>query len=82
MMKLLDTVALLENMPMLNLYSGQVGTIVEEYESDVFEVEFVDVSCKGYCQPPVRICHFPVAVAAEDFRFYTSFAPLVLNTAQ
>ena len=29
-MKLLDTVALIENMPSLNLYRGQVGTIVEE----------------------------------------------------
>ncbi len=38
-MKLLDIVALLENLPELNLYRGQVGTIVEEYEPGVFEVE-------------------------------------------
>ena len=47
-MKLLDTVALLEDMPMLNLHRGQVGTIVEAYESDVFEVEFVDVKGRTY----------------------------------
>ena len=42
-MKLLDTVALMVNMPALNLYRGQVGTIVEEYEPGVFEVEFSDL---------------------------------------
>lgn len=47
-MKLLDTVALLEDMPTLQLYRGQVGTIVEEYESDVFEVEFVDANGQTY----------------------------------
>ena len=29
-MKLLDTVALMEDIPALNLYRGQVGTVVEE----------------------------------------------------
>ena len=47
-MKLLDTVALLEDMPALKLYRGQVGTIVEEYESDVFEVEFSDFKGHTY----------------------------------
>ena len=47
-MKLLDTVALVEDMPILNLYRGQVGTIVEEYESGVFEVEFSDLEGRTY----------------------------------
>ena len=47
-MKLLDTVALLEDIPTLSLYRGQVGTIVEEYEPDVFEVEFVDAKGRTY----------------------------------
>jgi len=47
-MKLLDIVALLENLPELNLYQGQVGTIVEEYEPGVFEVEFSDNTGKAY----------------------------------
>ena len=47
-MKLLDTVALIEDMPSLNLYRGQVGTIVEEYKSDVFEVGFSDLQGRTY----------------------------------
>ncbi len=47
-MKLLDTVALLEDMPMLNLYRGQVGTIVEEYEPGIFEVKFSDLEGSPY----------------------------------
>jgi Domain of unknown function (DUF4926) len=47
-MKLLDTVALLENIPDLSLYRGQVGTIVEVYEPEIFEVEFVDIQGRTY----------------------------------
>ena len=47
-MKLLDVVALLQDIPELNLYRGQVGTIVEEYEPEVFEVEFSDSHGKAY----------------------------------
>ncbi|MEB3343764.1 DUF4926 domain-containing protein [Okeania sp.] len=38
--KLLDIVALLEDLPQLGLYRGQVGTIVEVHESTVFDVKF------------------------------------------
>ncbi|MEG3437116.1 DUF4926 domain-containing protein [Pannus brasiliensis CCIBt3594] len=47
-MKLLDVVALLEDLPNLNLYRGQVGTIVEVYEPGVFEVEFSDMNGRAY----------------------------------
>ncbi|AUC62511.1 hypothetical protein AA637_15790 (plasmid) [Cyanobacterium sp. HL-69] len=47
-MKLLDVVALLEDLPEINLYRGQVGTIVEEYEPGIFEVEFSDRTGKAY----------------------------------
>ena len=47
-MKLLDIVALLEDLPQLGLYRGQVGTIVEEYEPGVFEVEFSDTTGRAY----------------------------------
>ena len=47
-MKLFDTVALIEDLPALKLYCGQVGTIVEEYEPDVFEVEFSDLKGQMY----------------------------------
>lgn len=42
-LKLLDVIALIENLPELGLYRGQVGTIVE-----VFEVEFSDMQGRTY----------------------------------
>jgi hypothetical protein len=47
-MKLLDVVALLEDLPAFGLFRGQVGTIVEEYEPEVFEVEFSDLNGRTY----------------------------------
>lgn len=47
-MKLLDVVALTEDLPELELYRGQVGTIVDEYEPGVFEVEFSDLTGQAY----------------------------------
>lgn len=47
-MKLLDSVALLEDYPELNLLRGQVGTIVEVYEPNVFEIEFSDINGRAY----------------------------------
>jgi hypothetical protein len=54
MMKVLDVVALLENLPQLGLYRGQVGTIVEKYEPTVFEVEFSDNTGKAYAIETLR----------------------------
>ncbi len=65
-MKLLDIVALLENLPELNLYRGQIGTIVEEYESGVFEVEFSDNQGKAYAIETLKedqlmvLYHYPL----------------------
>jgi len=47
-MKLLDVVALLEDLPELGLSRGHVGTIVEEYEPNIFEVEFSDLEGRAY----------------------------------
>jgi hypothetical protein len=47
-MKLLDVVALTEDLPEIGLHRGQVGTIVEAYEPGVFEVEFSDLTGKAY----------------------------------
>ena len=47
-MKLLDVVALLEDLPQIGLYRGQVGTIVEEYEPGIFEIEFSDTTGRAY----------------------------------
>lgn len=53
-MKLLDVVALIEDLPELGLYRGQVGTIVEVYEPDVFEVEFSDTQGRTYALETLR----------------------------
>ena len=41
-LKILDVVALLKDIPAKNLVAGQVGTIVEELDNNVYEVEFSD----------------------------------------
>ncbi len=46
--KLLDVVALTEDLPQHGLVRGQVGTIVEQYSPEAFEVEFVDNSGHTY----------------------------------
>ncbi|MBD2061621.1 DUF4926 domain-containing protein [Funiculus sociatus GB2-A5] len=47
--KLLDVVALTVNLPELNLWRGQVGTVVEILADDrAFEVEFSDRSGRTY----------------------------------
>lgn len=40
--QLYDVVTLTEDLPPHGLMRGQVGTIVEQYSPDAFEVEFVD----------------------------------------
>ena len=54
-MKLLDTVALVEDIPTFK-YRGQVGTIVEEYEQAVFEVEFSDFAGRAYALKTLEEC--------------------------
>lgn len=46
--KLLDTVALMANLPERGLKRGEVGTVVEVLASDVFEVEFSDNDGQTY----------------------------------
>jgi hypothetical protein len=40
--KLLDVVALTVDLPERGLWRGQVGTVVEELSSNVYEIEFCD----------------------------------------
>ncbi|HKP52723.1 MAG TPA: DUF4926 domain-containing protein [Chloroflexia bacterium] len=53
-MKLLDIVALTEDLPERGLRRGQVGTIVETLDKDVFEVEFSDDEGRTYATAPLR----------------------------
>jgi hypothetical protein len=51
---LLDTVALLQDLPEARLQRGQVGTVVEELAPDVFEVEFSDDQGRTYASLAVE----------------------------
>jgi hypothetical protein len=67
--KLLDVVALTENVPDKGLVRGQVGTVVEVYAPDAFEVEFCDDDGRTYALLPLRakqlmlLHHRPLQVA-------------------
>ena len=52
--KLLDTVALLENIPARKLREGEVGTVVELLGDDAYEVEFSDNDGQTYAQFALR----------------------------
>jgi hypothetical protein len=52
--KLLDTVALLEDLPERKLKRGEVGTVVEVLAPDVYEVEFCDDEGQTYAEFALR----------------------------
>jgi len=54
MVKLLDVVALIDDLPENNLSRGQVGTVVEVLAPGVFLVEFSDNKGRTYAMLPVR----------------------------
>lgn len=67
--KLLDVVALTEDMPQFGLLRGQVGTVVENLGPETFEVEFADDSGRAYALAPLHtpqmiVLHYRPQVAA------------------
>jgi hypothetical protein len=52
--KLLDTVALLEDVPERKLKRGEVGTVVEILAPDVYEVEFCNDEGQTYAELALR----------------------------
>jgi hypothetical protein len=52
--ELLDTVALLEDLPQRKLKQGEVGTVVEVLAPDVYEVEFCDDEGQTYAMFALR----------------------------
>ena len=46
--KILDTVALIEDLPEHGLRRGEVGTVVDRWKDGAFEVEFSDESGEAY----------------------------------
>lgn len=59
-MKLLDVVATLQDFPDRNIAKGQVGTIVEELDSNNVLVEFANVEGVAYAITPI-----PMAILME-----------------
>jgi hypothetical protein len=53
-LKLLSTVALLEELPQTGLVRGQMGTIVENLGSGIYEVEFSDQTGRAYALVALR----------------------------
>jgi len=53
-MELLDTVALVEDIPDRDLSQGEVGTIVELLAPNVYEVEFSDDEGQTYAEFALR----------------------------
>jgi len=58
--KILDVVALTEDLPERGLRRGQVGTVVESLAPDVFEVEFSDNEGQIYASLALRTAQFMV----------------------
>ena len=52
--KLLDTVALREDLPKRKLKCGEVGTVVEILAPDAYEVEFCDDEGQTYTELALR----------------------------
>jgi hypothetical protein len=52
--KLLDTVALVQDIPSRKLKRGEVGTVVEILAPDVYEVEFCDDEGQTYAELALR----------------------------
>ena len=52
--KLLDVVALTDDLPERELVQGQVGTVVEVLAPDVYEVEFSDNDGHTYAELAVK----------------------------
>ena len=53
--ELLDTVALIDDIPERKLKRGEVGTIVEVLAPDLFEVEFSDEEGQTYAELALRV---------------------------
>lgn len=52
--RLLDVVALTEDVPARGLVRGQVGTVVEAHAAGEFEVEFSGEDGRAYALVPIR----------------------------
>ncbi|MGI4788287.1 MAG: DUF4926 domain-containing protein [Janthinobacterium lividum] len=58
--QLYDVVTLTGDLPQQGLVRGQVGTVVEQYAPDTFEVEFADQSGRTYALTTLKAEHLLV----------------------
>ena len=68
---LLDTVALIRDLPELGLVAVEVGAVVELLSEDAFEVEFCDESGRTYGLHTLR-AHQIIALHTKGHPFRTS----------
>ena len=73
-LKLLDTVALVGDIPKRKLRAGEVGTIVEILDKNVYEVEFSDNDGQTYAQFALR--------ADQIIPLHSRGRPLRMNMAE
>ena len=64
--ELLDVVELVVNLPEDGLQVGTQGTIVECYDSDAYEVEFVNGAGETIAMVVLKLAQFAVAWRAES----------------
>lgn len=55
-----DVVTLFRDLPEHRLVRGQVGTVVEQYAPDAFEVEFMDQNGRTYALATLKAEHLLV----------------------
>ena len=67
---LLDTVALVRDLPELGLVAGEVGAVVEVLSADAYEVEFCDESGYTYGLHTLR-SHQVIALHTKGHPFRT-----------
>ncbi len=88
MIKLLDDVALLEDLPEHDLQRGQVRTVVEELAPGIFEVEFSDSEGRTYAllarfcsshDPTSSTPPFPVRLEIISLHYLTDAISMFLT---
>jgi len=67
-LKIFDMVALLKELPDKRLHKGQVGTIVEKWDTKVFEVEFCNTKGETLAlakidEKDILLLHYPLIAA-------------------
>lgn len=84
MIELLAIVALLEDLPQQGLYRGQVGTVVDECDAEIVEVEFSDLQDCTYALESLKksqlmILHHSPLAETQWLKSQPSLQKQVLN---